>query len=273
LTLTAFITWGATRNLPDGKLHVTFLEVGQGDAILITTPQGRQILIDGGPSPAWLGLRLGQEMPFWDRSLDVLINTHPDLDHLGGLVDLPTRYQIDTVLVSDVVSKSSHYAAWLNKLNISQEQPQTVWQGTKLQFDQGVEALILNPGPASSHLEAPNNHSVVVKVQMGQVSFLLTGDIEAEVEKALAHSPFDLRATVLKSAHHGSKTSSEAQFLTAVDPQIVVIQVGQDNRFGHPHDEVIQRYQERGLTILRTDQLGTIEFITDGEQVWLETRP
>jgi competence protein ComEC len=269
----ALLTWSATVNLPDGRLHVAFLDVGQGDAIFITTPNGRQILIDGGPSTAQLGRRLGQEMPFWDRSIDLIINTHPDQDHLGGLVEILERYEVEAVFISDAVSSSPLHQAWITQLEGDNQQPVLAWQGMALALDEGVQALILNPGPASRYAESPNDHSVVIKLSMGESSFLLPGDIEAGVERALAASGFNLQATVLKSPHHGSKTSSDPHFLDEVNPQLVVISAGADNPFGHPHEAILQRYIGRGITTLRTDELGTIEFITNGRQVWVETRP
>jgi competence protein ComEC len=270
LAILAILIWSATRGLPDGKLHVAFLDIGQGDAILITTPHGRQILIDGGPSPAQLGQRLGEEMPFWDHSLDMIVNTHPDADHLGGLVEMLERYEVGTILVSDAASGSALYREWLNQLETDHQSPITAWQDMTLQLDEDVQAIVLNPGPASRMAEAPNDHSVVIKLVMGKISFLLTGDIEAEVERRLAASELALGATVLKSAHHGSKSSSIPQFLDRVDPQIVVISAGVDNQFGHPHPEILQRYVDYGVTILRTDESGTVELITDGERIWAE---
>ena len=171
LLILAILTWSATQHLPDGRLHVTFFDVGQGDAIFITTPNGRQILIDGGLSLADLGMQLGREMPFWDRSLDIIINTHPDLDHLGGLVELLDRYQVGTILVSDATSTSSTYQEWLTELEEDRHEPIRSWQGMRLQLDAGVEALVLNPGPASAFAPSPNDHSVVFKLTMGQISF------------------------------------------------------------------------------------------------------
>ncbi len=265
------LLWAATQHLPDGKLHVAFLDIGQGDAILITTPNGRQILIDGGPSPAKLGQQLGKEMSFWDHSIDVVISTHPDADHITGLVEALDRYQIDTILVSDADSGSSLFDEWNRRLETNNTQPTLAWQGMRLQLDKTVEAIVLNPGPASEGLESPNDHSVTLKIKMGDISFLLSGDAEIPVEQALVAGGQDLRATVLKSPHHGSKTGSSAMFLEAVNPQIVVISVGADNRFGHPAPEVLQRYTNYGITVLRTDKQGTIELITNGERLWLET--
>ena len=272
MALIAILTWSATIALPDGKLHIAFLDVGQGDAIFITTPNGRQILIDGGPSAAQLGYRLGDEMPFWDRSIDMIINTHPDTDHLGGLVEIIERYQVDNVLVSNAESHSSLQQEWLTQLKAHQHTPILAWQNMILQLDTNVQALVLNPGQASQHAESDNNRSVVLKITMGKVSFLLTGDIEVDIERALASSGVNLQATVLKSPHHGSQTSSSSSFLDKVNPQIVVISAGEGNRFGHPHQVVLDRYTAQNMTVLRTDQSGTVEIITDGENVWVDTR-
>lgn len=267
----ALLVWLAVLALPDGRLHVAFLDVGQGDAILVTTPDGRQMLIDGGPSATDLNWRLGQEMPFWDRTLELVVNTHPDLDHLGGLVSLLDRYDVEQAVVADVAGRSELYQEWERELTEAALTPLVGQVGTRLDLGGGVTATILNPGPATGGTDDPNNHSVVLHVQFGQISFLLPGDIEEAVEWKLVTSGALLAATVLKSPHHGSRSSSCEPFLQAVDPQVVVISVGADNGFGHPSPEVLDRYAAHGYTVLRTDQQGTIEFSTDGEQLWVET--
>ena len=265
------LVWLAVSSLPDGRLHVAFLDVGQGDAILVTMPDGRQMLIDGGPSATQLNWRLGQEMPFWDRSLDLVINTHPDADHLDGLASLLDRYEVEQALVTDVAGHSELYQQWEAELAEAQLVPTVGQAGMQLSLGDGVTATILNPGPASTSIDEPNNHSIVMHLQMGRISFLLPGDIEAPVERNLVFAEAPLTATVLKSPHHGSATSSSELFLEAVHPQIVVISVGEDNRFGHPSGEVLERYAELGLTVLRTDERGTVELSTNGERLWVET--
>ncbi len=267
----ALLVWLAVLALPDGRLHVAFMDVGQGDAILITTPEGQQILIDGGPSPTDLAWRLGQQMPFWDHSLNLIINTHPDADHLAGLVPLLERYQVEQVLVSDAASTSALYREWQTQLAAAQLTPTAGQANMQFSWGSGVTATLLNPGPASRNEDEANNHSVVMRLQFGRMTFLLPGDIEAPVEQRLAQSQSPLNAVVFKSPHHGSKTSSSETFLEAVNPQVVVISVGQDNTFGHPSADILTRYAERGLTVLRTDERGTIEFTTDGQQLWVET--
>jgi len=257
--------------LPDGRLHVAFLDVGQGDAILVTTPDGRQLLIDGGPSATDLNWRLGQQMPFWDRTLEMVVNTHPDSDHLGGMVSLLDRYRVEQALVSDMAVTSQLYREWEKELAEAALPPTIGQAGTELDLGGGVIATVLNPGPACAGIDDPNDHSVVLRLEFGEISFLLTGDIEAAVEQKLVASGVPLEATVLKSPHHGSRTSSTDAFLEAVDPQLVVISVGAENSFGHPSPEVMERYAAYRLPVLRTDERGTIEFITDGQQVWMET--
>jgi competence protein ComEC len=265
------LIWLAIPALPDGRLHVAFLDVGQGDAILLTLPDGNQVLIDGGPSATDLNWRLGQEMPFWDRTLELVINTHPDADHLGGLPSLLDRYGVEQVLVTDVEGESELYQEWETELAEAHLTPAIGQAGTQLYLGQGVVATILSPGPILTGIEEANNHSIVLHLQFGQVSFLFTGDIEAVTEERLIRAKLPLSATVLKSPHHGSKTSSTEAFLETVNPHLVVISAGQDNKFGHPSPEVLERYAEHGLTVLRTDQQGTVELTTDGQRLWVET--
>jgi competence protein ComEC len=201
----------------------------------------------------------------------MVINTHPDADHLGGLVPLLDRYEVKQALVSDVEGSSQLYQEWESELIETQLTPVVGQIGAHLALGEGVIATILSPGPTTTFIDEPNNHSLVLHLQFGQVSFLLPGDIEAPIERRLVQANFPLNATVLKSPHHGSKTSSSEAFLTAIDPQVVVISVGEDNRFGHPSPEVMERYAAHGLTVLRTDERGTIQFSTDGERLWMET--
>jgi competence protein ComEC len=265
------LLWLAVPMLPDGRLHVAFLDVGEGDAILVTLPDGGQVLIDGGPSSTDLNWRLGQEMPFWDRTLELVVNTHPDSDHLGGLVSLLDRYHIGQALVTDVEADHSLYREWKAETAEAHLTPIIGRSGMHLALGKGITATILNPGPATSGIDGANNHSIVLHLQYGQVSFLLPGDIEDRVEQRLVQANAPLAAMVLKSPHHGSRTSSSEAFLEAVAPQVVIVSVGKDNPFGHPSPEILQRYAEHGLTVLRTDEQGTIEFVTDGKRLWVET--
>ena len=182
--------WLAVLALPDGLLHVAFLDVGQGDAILVTTPDGRQMLIDGGPTATDLNWRLGQEMPFWDHSLNLVVNTHPDADHLAGLAPLLDRYQVEQALVTDMAGDSNLYREWETQLAEARPHPdhRPGW-ACNLALGSGVTATLLTPGPVTAREDQTNNHSVVMHLQMGQISFLLTGDIEEPVERNLVFEP------------------------------------------------------------------------------------
>jgi competence protein ComEC len=263
----------ALRGLSDDKLHVVFLDVGQGDAIFIQTPSGKQVLVDGGPSETALLSQLGRHMPFWDRTLDVVILTHPEADHVTGLIAVLERYQVETVIYRDLEHESEVYARWLQLLAAEGATICSGEAGFRLTLDPGLEMVVLHPGAELE--DDANNNSVVTRLTYGEISVLLTGDIEAEVERGLvgAHrvgaireSP--LQSTVLKVAHHGSCSSTTQAFLDAVAPEVVVISVGADNRFGHPCDEVLERLE--GLPVYRTDEHGAVEIISDGMQVWVE---
>jgi competence protein ComEC len=269
--LPPLIVLAAVVSLPDDELHVSFLDVGQGDAILIE--RGRQqVLIDGGPSPQTLTRELGERMPFWDRTIELVVLTHPHEDHLSGLVEVLERYEVEMVLYPDLEYDSALYEEWFRLIE-AKGIPVTLAQaGEEIKLGEGITMSVLNP-PATlltGTNSDPNNNSTVLRLCLGRVSFLLTGDIEREAEFGLIYSGAELNCTVLKVGHSGSYTSTNPEFLEAASPQLAVISVG-DNPYGHPHGEVVARL-EAALgenNVYRTDEQGTIEFITDGERLWV----
>ncbi len=270
LALVAATIWLALPGLPDGRLHIHFLDVGQGDAILIRAPDGRQILVDGGPSPTALLNELGAVLPFWDRSLDLVVLTHPDGDHITGLIPLLDRYRVAQVLdvsQSDAAPEAGPWRARLAQLGTPRILAQ---RGMRMPVD-GLALTVLNPGPTllTGTASDDNNNAIVLRLDYGGTGFLLTGDAEREAEEAMIAAGLPLRADVLKIGHHGSAGASSPAFLAAVAPRIAVIQVGAENTFGHPHPDVLARLA--GSDILRTDQRGRIEVISDGKQVWAKT--
>ncbi len=272
LLVATLLTWLAVGRLPDGRLHVTFLDVGQGDAILIETPQGNQVLVDGGPDPGVLFARLGAAMPFWDHDLDLVVNTHTDADHLAGLVPLFARYRAGRVLVNGFTAASETYKQWqanLAQAGVPLVRAQT---GGRIRLDDGVWLDVLSPdAQLFSGTDADsNNNSVVLRLSYGRFAVLLTGDMEAVVEETLVREGRWLPATVLKVPHHGSLTSSTPGFIAAVHPQLAVIEVGVDNEYGHPKPEILARYRDSGIPVLRTDQRGTIRLSSDGSRFWVE---
>lgn len=275
LLIAAILIWSVVVTMPDDKLHVSILDIGQGDAILIQTPSHQNILIDGGPSPQAIDLELSKKLPFWDRTIDLVICTQPQADHVTGLVEVLQRYEVKQVLEPGVSYNSSIYDEWLELVEEKQIKHDLARTGQEIDLGDGIKLEILNPPSkffAGTSSDVDNN-GVVVRLSLGEVSFLLTADIREEAEFELIGQRANLKSTVLKVAHHGSKTSTSPEFLAVVDPQIAVISVGADNHFGHPSPEVVDRLQQRigEEKIYRTDNDGTIEFITDGEKLWVKT--
>lgn len=256
---------------PDGKLHVTFFDVGQGDAILIESPTGRQILVDGGRYPSLLLDQLGEEMSFWDKNIDIIVATHPDEDHVLGLIDTFDHYAVDLLLVNgEEAGEPDAYTALLETASEEQTAIRRALAGEVIELGDGVSLVILHPGP-DLETEDRNENSVAMRLVYGDFALLLTGDAEDKAERMMMESGRPLNSTVFKAGHHGSRSSSSRTFLQAVQPQIAVISAGKDNKYGHPHPETLQRVGEIGAAILRTDELGPIEFITDGYQFWWKT--
>ena len=274
LLLVAILVWSVALTQPDGKLHVSFLDVGQGDAILIRTPSGQDILIDGGPDPQRIGLELSEKLPFWDRTIDLVICTQPQADHVTGLVEVLHIYEVKQVLEPGVFYNSSIYREWLRLVADKEIEYNIVRAGQEIDLGSGIGLQVFNPPENlfenTSH--DVDNSGIVLKLTWNKVSFLFAADIRIEAEFELIGQRADLRSTVLKVPHHGSKTSTSAQFLAVVDPEAAVVCVGEDNPFGHPSPEVWERLVGTvgEDNVYRTDEDGTIEFITDGETLWVQ---
>ena len=274
LLVVAILVSVTAATMPDDNLHVSFLDVGEGDAILIQTPARQDILIDGGPSPQAIGLGLGSKMPFWDRTIDLVVLTHPHSDHLTGLVEVLHRYKVKQVLYPDLECASSICDEWDDLIEEKGINCTIAQAGQQIDLGEGAVIKVLNPQiPHLADTESNiDNNGVVLRLSMGKLSFLLTADITWEAEFELTRRRADLSSTVLKVAHHGSDTSTGPEFLAVVNPQLAVISAGKDNPFGHPSDEVMDRLKEKLATekIYRTDEQGTIEFTTNGERLWVE---
>ena len=276
LFLACAIVWTAAANASDGRLTVTFLDVGQGDAVFIESPSGVQLLIDGGPDPDLLHRELGSVMPFWDRSLDVVVLTHPDADHLNGLVSVLERYDVAFVAETGVESTSAQYASWRRFLADRPAAAVIVaYAGQTLHTGDGVVVSVLNPPPDLPPWtpDIRNNSGVTLRVSYRDIAFLLPADIHAYAEQALVASGAPLEAAVLKAPHHGSATSSTQMFLDAVQPEFVVVSAGAENKFGHPAPEVVERLAGAvGLeNVYVTAEHGCVQFTTDGDRLWRET--
>jgi competence protein ComEC len=252
-----------------GLLIVAFLDVGQGDAIYIETPEGVQALIDGGPDSTVLR-ELPKVMPFWDRSLDVVLATHPDKDHIGGLVDVLTRYAVDTIVRTDNRSDTAVSSAFVLVSSEEEAVLHETQAGDVIELGASTTLTILSPTGDAADWES-NNSSIVAKLSYEEVNFMLTGDAGIGIEEYLVSEYGEaLDSEVLKLGHHGSRTSTAERFLQAVSPEYAVVSAGKDNRYGHPHEEVIERVAEYGSKLMSTAEQGTIIFKSDGERVWVE---
>ena len=281
----AFI-WTQILGGPDGRLHLYFFDVGQGDSALIVTPTEKQVLVDGGPEWESATTALTGPLPAGDRSLDLVVLTHLDADHSRGLLKVLDRYQVASVLVGQEDPDRAMYPQWQASMERSATPRILVADGYRVLLEPEVVLEVLNPpfdfaqGERSraepnpgSRVSDQNNDSVVLRLVHGEVSFLLAADIEMPTEARLIIDPSSVRSSALKVAHHGSRTSTISSFLDAVDPAVAVVSVGADNRFGHPAREVIDRLgQGVGFdAVYRTDRDGTIELISDGKSLWVKT--
>ncbi len=271
LATIALLLWLAAFQGPDGLLHVYFLDVGQGDAILIRSPGGRQVLVDGGPSPTQLAWQVGRRLPFWDRSLDVVILSHPDGDHINGLIPLVERYDVSLVIDSPLSAQAREGGPWLAALQRHGVRREVGQRGQRIHLGDGVWLDLLHPPdpPLQGTSADENNNSVVVRLGYGRICLLLTGDVETAGEEILLQEGASLRCPVLKVSHHGSAGATSEAFLAAAAPQVAIIQVGAENRFGHPAAALLDRLA--ATRVYRTDQNGTIEVISDGERLWIST--
>ncbi|MBI3956491.1 MAG: MBL fold metallo-hydrolase [Candidatus Kerfeldbacteria bacterium] len=240
------------------------LDVGQGDASFLETPTGEQMLVDGGPSDTVLE-RLGRAMPFFDRTIDVVILTHGDADHITGLVEVIRRYRIGRLLIPGVEKDTATYREFLDAARERNVPLTTVRDGDGVTLGD-VTVTILAPFDATLGLSV-NNAGVVARADMDDFSILLTADIETPVEQLLISRGAMLDADVLKVPHHGSHSSSTEPFLRAVGPDLALISVGEDNRYGHPHSDVVKRYQDLRIPILRTDEGSDIRLDVVGKNV------
>ena len=264
----------ATR--PDGQLHVTALDIGQGDAILVEAPSGTTMLVDGGPDSELTLRRLGANLPFWARRIDVLVVSHPHQDHVAGLVDVLDRFRIGTVIHAAIPFENAAYERLLADAASGTVAVRAVVAGDTFNLDGSTTVEVLYPSRADAAAPLPegdiNNGSVVLLVRHGGFSALLTGDAEAPVEAALLARGRVPRVDVLKVGHHGSHSSSTPAFVAAARPSVALISAGEDNEYGHPASETLATLAAQpGIAVHRTDLEGDIEVASDGNIVRVRT--
>ena len=236
---------------------IVFLDVGQGDSILLQDGTV-QVLVDGGPGMKVLS-ELGEQMPFIDRKIEIMVLTHPQRDHMEGLLYILDRYDVGLVLLPKVASKTLMQEKWLEKIAQSGTEWRFAWAGQKIKAGE-MEISILGPFDDGVTVRNVNDASVMMRVDYEDLSLLLTGDAEKRVENQLVMKTDRklLDVDVLKAGHHGSKTSTTQRLLNVVSPGAVVISVGADNKFGHPRSEVLERLGD--IPIWRTDRNGAVKF-------------
>ncbi len=246
----------------DKDLSIYFLSVGQGDAIFIQAPNGVQILIDGGPNSAVLR-ELTKIMPIYDRHIDVVMMTHPDADHVGGLNDVLNRYKVDMVFEPGVFASTTAYTSFRKKTKTKLAR-----RGDRIYLSDDIYLDILFPDRDTDGWET-NTASIISRLVYKDSSVLLTGDAPAKIEKFLVKYD-DLESDILKLGHHGSNTSSAEEFIAEVNPEYAIVSSGKDNRYKHPHPAVIERVSKCVKNILNTAEVGTIHFVLEKDKILLK---
>jgi len=258
-----FVWWHVLEAAPEEKTRIDFFDIGQGSAILVSAPNQNQVLIDGGPSDAILA-KLGRTLPLFDEKIELLILTHPDSDHLSGLIEVLKRYEVGEILETGILDNSAEYREWNNLIKQKNIPVIFARAGQTVKIADNLKIDILYPFgqiAGQDFGDDTNRTSIVGRIIYGENEILFTGDAEKTAENSLIFAGVDLRADLLVVGHHGSKTSTGDNFLAAVAPQIAVIQAGRNNRYGHPSDETLERL--KGLDIRRTDLSGDLALQCD----------
>ncbi|MEK3913650.1 ComEC/Rec2 family competence protein [Paenibacillus sp. FSL H7-0331] len=251
----------------DGKLQVLFLDVGQGASQLLISPSGKTMLIDAGNNDKEQ-VMLDYLKQYQITKLDIVIGTHPDADHIGGLDKVIDQTIVDKIYMPKISSNTRTFESLLESISNKKLKVQTANAGLTLDWDKEVQVEMIAPAAVYDNA---NNMSAVVKITYGTTSLLLTGDAEAASEKDMIKSGVDLTSTVLGVGHHGSKSSTSLTFLNKVKPQYAIIQSGKDNNYGHPDKTILSRLKKAGASVYRNDLQGTVSVISDGKNVTIAT--
>lgn len=258
----------------DRGLEVCFFDVGQGDAIFIETQQGHQILIDGGPDKTIIG-KLEKRMPSWDRTIDLIVLTHPDKDHIFGLIEVLERYKVENILWTGLKRDTLLSKRWQKAI---EKEGAAVWiarQGLNIRMStyQNIEILYPFESLENRMVSNINDTSIVIILNAGPEKILFTGDISKRIEGFLIEKEVPLSADILKVSHHGSKTSSSEDFLEAVKPNLAIISVGRNNHYGHPAPDVLARLEDFGIKVLQTSKEKDICLIQKENEPFLLLSP
>ncbi|MDD3607837.1 MAG: ComEC/Rec2 family competence protein [Candidatus Moranbacteria bacterium] len=253
----------SAKNKNSSPLEVFFLNIGQGDAILIDYLSKYQILIDGGPNGKNLLNELGQVMPWGDKRIKLIILTHPDSDHLSGLIDVLDNYEAGVFIDNGQKADTDVYSQLETKIRQKGIKKEAAFEGSTFSFGQWLDFSVFNPDISTDNLSEKNDNSLVLRMDFGKNSFLFTGDAEFGSEKDMIYDEENLDVDWLKVGHHGSKSSTSNEFLETTSPKYAVISVGKNNRYKHPSEETLKRLSDKNIKIFRTDEVGTIKVKCD----------
>lgn len=247
------------------NLRFHFIDVGQGDSSLIITPKGKTILIDAGDEAhAKKVVSYIREQGI--EKLDLVIATHPDADHIGGMDKVIKNFDIDVFAMPDVSAKTNQYKQIQRELKAKKMRATRLYQGDEVQIDDDIDFEILSPVKGKKY-DDTNEYSIVAKIVYKDTSFILMGDATMENEVDIINNVPDIDIDVLKLGHHGSSTSSSDYFITKTSPNIAIISCGKNNKYGHPHQEVMRVLKKHGVTPYRTDEMGDIVITSDGKEI------
>ena len=261
LFLIAILIWLAVFSLENQKLEIIFFDIGQGDSILINAKNNQQILIDGGPNDFVID-KLGATLPFYDKKIELIILTHPDKDHISGLIEVVKRYKVDKILTTGIKCSTEVCQIWQEQIQKKKIPVKIAQAGQTISIGDNIFLGIFNPleNLSGENVKNRNDTSIVAKLIVGENSVLFTGDITSKVEEKLTENNFNLQSDFLKIAHHGSKYSTSENFLKEVSPETAIISVGK-NSWGMPTKEVLKKLDRKKIKVYRTDIDGDVKII------------
>lgn len=253
-----------------GELYAHFLDVGQGDAILVRLPGGKNMLIDAGPNSSSDKV-VGYLKKEGIKKIDVLVGTHPHEDHIGGMAEVIKNFDIGSIYMPKVTHTSKTYKRMLEAIKGKNLKINSAIEGMDIPLE-GVEAKILAPSKDMSS-DNLNDYSVVIRLVYKDTVFIFQGDAEAKTEERILDGAYDIHADVIKIGHHGSRTSSTKEYIDKVNPKYAVLMLAEGNDYGHPHRQTMELLKGKGITIYRTDQCGTIVAKSDGNEISFNCKP
>jgi competence protein ComEC len=260
----------------DNKLHIVFCDVGQGDAIFIRTPERKNILVDGGPDNEVLSC-LADNLPFWDKRLDMIVLSHPHLDHFMGLYFVIDRYYVTSFVTEKLSNNIQSFRELEKKVMVKKIAQKNVFAGDRFKIEEDLVLKIVSPSDSFLKRTSPNGligesgefASLILKLSYKDFDLLLTGDAQSDgvLESAEAG---DGSVEVLQVPHHGSATGLNKEIVEKLSPKLAVISVGARNRYGHPNKKILEILDEARAKVLRTDEEGDVEIVSDGKVFWVE---